>query len=212
MPRPSQTLLSRAIIARAALELLDEHGAEALKMRTIADRLGVKGASLYHHIASKEDLLDAVAELINDEIDLGPLADPGGAEGITAYAHGYRRVYLRYPHMIPLVARHRVSSDKALRGYDALLAALTRHGCTPAEAAEAAAALDNLVLGSALETFTAGFTGPPGAYRPHYPALAASLDAAGARPGGLAELDSRGFDLGVRLLLRGLAGAGPAQP
>ncbi|MFG2292764.1 TetR/AcrR family transcriptional regulator [Streptomyces sp. NPDC048603] len=205
MARPSQTLLSRAIIARAALELLDEQGLEALKMRTIADRLGVRGASLYHHVASKEDLLDAVAELINDEIDLGPLTDPGGPDGIAAYAHGYRRVYLRYPHMIPLVARHRVSSDKALRGYDALLGALVRAGCTPAEAAEAAAALDNLVLGSALETFTAGFTRSPADYLPHYPDLAASLEAADDRPGGLDGLDARGFDLGLRLLMRGLA-------
>ncbi|MCB5179029.1 TetR/AcrR family transcriptional regulator [Streptomyces antimicrobicus] len=204
MPRPSQTLLSRAIIARAALDLLDEQGLEALKMRTIADRLGVKGASLYHHVRSKDDLLDAVAELINDEIDLGPLSDPGGPAGIAAYAHGYRGVYLRYPHMIPLVARHRVSSVKALRGYDALLAALVRAGSTPAAAAEAAAAIDNLVLGSALETFTAGFTRQPADYRPDFPALAAALTAADEAPGALAGLDTRGFDLGLRLILAGL--------
>ncbi|GHB74669.1 hypothetical protein GCM10010347_51410 [Streptomyces cirratus] len=205
MARPSQNLLSRALIARAAMDLLDEQGVEALKMRTIADRLGVRGASLYHHVASKEDLLDAVAELINDEIDLGPLTDPGGAAGIAAYAHGYRGVYLRYPHMIPLVARRRVASDKALRGYDALLDALTRCGCTPAAAAEAAAAIDNLVLGSALETFTAGFNLPPADYHPRYPALAASLQASAAHPDGLPALDARGFTLGIRLILRGLA-------
>ncbi|MFF1561691.1 TetR/AcrR family transcriptional regulator [Streptomyces sp. NPDC058279] len=204
MARPSQNLLSRALIARAALDLLDEQGVEALKMRTIADRLGVRGASLYHHVASKEDLLDAVAELINDEIDLGPLTDPGGVAGIAAYAHGYRGVYLRYPHMIPLVARRRVASDKALRGYDTLLDALTRAGCTPAEAAEAAAAIDNLVLGSALETFTAGFNLPPAEYEPRYPALAASLRASATHPGGLPALDTRGFTLGIHLVLRGL--------
>ncbi|MGW7099259.1 TetR/AcrR family transcriptional regulator [Streptomyces sp. NPDC054838] len=204
MARPSQNLLSRALIARAALDLLDEQGVEALKMRTIADRLGVRGASLYHHVASKEDLLDAVAELINDEIDLAPLTDPGGAEGIAEYAHGYRGVYLRYPHMIPLVARRRVASDKALRGYDALLGALTRAGCAPAEAAEAAAAIDNLVLGSALETFTAGFVLPPAQYDPRYPALAAALGASAAHPDGLPALDTRGFTLGIRLILRGL--------
>ncbi|MEV8533665.1 TetR/AcrR family transcriptional regulator C-terminal domain-containing protein [Streptomyces sp. NPDC051211] len=216
MPRPSQSILSRAAIARAALELLDELGVEGLKMRTIADRLGVRGASLYHHIASKEDLLDAAAELINDEIALGPLADPGGVAGIAEYARGYRRVYLRYPHMIPLVARHRVESEKALRGYDALLAALGGLGCTPAEAAEAAAALDNLVLGSALETFTAGFTRAPRDYEPGYPALAAALGAAAGEPGGLGGpggLDDRGFERGLRLLLGGVqAGAGSPRP
>ncbi|MFF5445696.1 TetR/AcrR family transcriptional regulator [Streptomyces sp. NPDC012888] len=220
MPRPSQSVLSRPVIARAALELLEEQGVDGLKMRTIADRLGVRGASLYHHVASKDDLLDAAAELVNDEIELGPLAEPGGPAGIALYARGYRRVYLRYPHMIPLVARHRVTSPKALRGYDALLEALTAAGHTPAGAAETAAALDNLVLGSALETFTAGFDRTPAEYAPDYPHLAAGLDASARAGGGLAGLDERGFERGLRLLLAGPrpddapagagAGAGPA--
>ena len=41
------------------------------------------------------------------------------------------------------------------------------------------AAIDFLVIGSALETYTAGFTRPPSEYRPAYPALADSLEAAG---------------------------------
>lgn len=210
MARPSQPLLSRAIIARAALELLEEEGPHALKMRALADRLGVRGASLYHHVASKEDLLDAASELINEEIDLAPLQNPDWRDGLAGYARGYRRVYLRYPNVIALVARRRVEADKALRGYDALLATLVRAGCTPDRAAEAAAALDYLVLGSALETFAAGFTRSPAGYRPAHPALADSLESADARPGGLAALDERGFELGLRLILDGLATRLPA--
>ncbi|MFB9390414.1 TetR/AcrR family transcriptional regulator C-terminal domain-containing protein [Streptomyces coeruleoprunus] len=205
MGRPSQALLSREIIARAALELLDEEGPQALKMRALADRLGVRGASLYHHVASKDDVLDAASELINEEIDLSPLENPEWREGIAAYARGYRQVYLRHWNVIPLVARRRVEADKALRGYDALLAALGRAGCDPAEAAEVAATIDYLVLGSALETFTAGFARTPDGYRPAYPALAGSLQGAAERPGGLASLDDRGFERGLGLLLDGLA-------
>ncbi|MGW7196391.1 TetR/AcrR family transcriptional regulator C-terminal domain-containing protein [Streptomyces chryseus] len=205
MARPSRPLLSRAIIARAALELIDEEGPQALKMRSLAERLGVRGASLYHHVASKDDLLDAASELINEEIDLRPLQDPRWREGLAEYARGYRRVYLRYPNVIALVARRRVEAEQALRGYDTLLAALVRAGCTPDRAAEAAAALDYLVLGSALETFAAGFTRTPDGYRPDHPALADSLEASDARPGGLAALDDRGFETGLRLLLDGLA-------
>ncbi|MFG2874818.1 TetR/AcrR family transcriptional regulator [Streptomyces sp. NPDC048337] len=205
MGRPNQPLLSRGSIARAALELLDEEGPQALKMRTLADRLGVRGASLYHHVASKDDVLDAVSELINEEIDLSPLDGPDWREGIAAYARGYRRVYLRHPNAIAPAARRAVEAAPALRGYDALLAALIRAGCTPARAAEAAAAIDYLVLGSALETFTAGFTRPAGEYRPDYPALADSLTDAAATGAGLAELDDRGFELGLGLVLDGLA-------
>ncbi|MFE7331238.1 TetR/AcrR family transcriptional regulator [Streptomyces sp. NPDC057565] len=217
MGRPNQPLLSRGNIARAALELLDEEGPQALKMRTLADRLGVRGASLYHHVASKDDVLDAVSELINEEIDLSPLDGPDWREGITAYARGYRQVYLRHPNVIAPAARRAVEAAPALRGYDALLAALIRAGCTPGRAAEAAAAIDYLVLGSALETFTAGFTRPAGEYRPDYPALADSLTGAAATGAGLAELDDRGFELGLGLVLDGLAawtspGRGAVEP
>ncbi|GAA1223054.1 hypothetical protein GCM10009665_11670 [Kitasatospora nipponensis] len=72
----------------------------------------------------------------------------------------------------------------------------------------AAAALDYLVLGSALETFTEGFARPPADYRPHYPALAEALEASAARGGGPGGLDERGFELALRLLLNGLAAPG----
>ncbi|MBT2508726.1 TetR/AcrR family transcriptional regulator C-terminal domain-containing protein [Streptomyces sp. ISL-98] len=207
MGRPSQPLLSRENIARAALVLLDELGPQALTMRALAQRLGVSGASLYHHVASKDDLLDAALDLINEEIDLGPLEHPQWREGIAAYARGYREVYMRYPNMIAMVARRRVEADKALRGYDTLMGALLRVGCTPAKAAEVAAAIDYLVLGSALETFAAGFTRAPGAYRPAFPSLADSLEGADGVGSGLAGLDDRGFELGLGLVLDGLAAA-----
>jgi AcrR family transcriptional regulator len=212
MGRPSQPLLSREMIARAALELLEEEGPQALKMRSLAERLGVRGASLYHHVESKDDLLDAASELINEEIDLSPLEDARWRRGIAAYARGYRQVYLRYPNMIALVARRRVEADKALRGYDALMAALVRTGCSPAKAAEVAAAIDYLVLGSALETFTAGFARTPDGYRPAYPALADSLEGADGVGAGLAALDDRGFELGLGLVLDGLAAQVADQP
>ncbi|GAA4993822.1 TetR/AcrR family transcriptional regulator C-terminal domain-containing protein [Kitasatospora paranensis] len=202
MGRPGRALLSRAAIARAALDVVDETGADGLTMRALADRLGVKAASLYNHVASKDELLDALAELVNAEIDLGPLDDPDWRAGLTGYLRGYRGVFLRHPHTIALLARRRVEADRQLLTYDALLAALGRAGLTPADAAEAAAALDYLVLGSALETFTAGFTRPAADYRPRYPALAGALDASAVRGPGL---DDRGFELALGLLLDGLA-------
>ncbi|MER8184810.1 TetR/AcrR family transcriptional regulator C-terminal domain-containing protein [Kitasatospora sp. NPDC094015] len=202
MGRPSRALLSREIIARAALELIDAGGAEGLTMRALADRLGVKAASLYNHLAGRDELLDALAELVNEEIDLTPLARADWREGLAAYARGYRAVFLRHPNTIALLARRRVEAGRQLLTYDALLAALGRAGLDPADAAEAAAALDYLVLGSALETFSAGFTRDSAAYRPHHPALAGALEASDERGPGL---DERGFELALRLLLDGLA-------
>ncbi|MEV4612682.1 TetR/AcrR family transcriptional regulator C-terminal domain-containing protein [Kitasatospora sp. NPDC049258] len=202
MGRPSRALLSREIIARAALELIDGSGAEGLTMRALADRLGVKAASLYNHLAGRDELLDALAELVNEEIDLTPLERADRWEGLAGYARGYRAVFLRHPNTIALLARRRVEAGRQLLTYDSLLAALGRAGLAPADAAEAAAALDYLVLGSALETFSAGFTRDSGSYRPRHPALAGALEASAARGPGL---DERGFELALRLLLDGLA-------
>lgn len=198
MPRPSQALLSREIIARAALDMLDEEGAETLTMRALASRLGVKGASLYNHLASKDELLDAVSELINEEIDLRPLDRPDWREGVAQYARGYRRVWLGHPNTITLIARRRVAAPRALLGYEKLMAALVRAGCTASLAAEVSAAVDYLVLGSAVETYTAGFDRAPADYRPSYPTLATALEDS-------ARLDERGFELALGLLLDGLA-------
>lgn len=208
MGRPSRALLSRETIARAALDVVDERGSDGLTMRALAERLGVKAASLYNHVAGKDELLDALAELVNAEIDLSPLAPGDGRgwrDGLLAYARGYRAAFIRHPNTIALLARRRVGAERQLLGYDTLLAALGRAGLSPADAAEAAAALDYLVLGSALETFTAGFTRDIAEYRPGYPALAGALEASAARGGGPGGLDERGFELALRLLLDGLA-------
>ena len=47
-------------IVSAALALLEEHGAEALTMRRLAEQLGIRAPSLYKHLAGKSELETAV--------------------------------------------------------------------------------------------------------------------------------------------------------
>jgi AcrR family transcriptional regulator len=56
--------LSRDKLIAAAIELIDQDGAEALTMRALADSVGVTPMALYNHFSSKRDLLAAVAEHI----------------------------------------------------------------------------------------------------------------------------------------------------
>ncbi len=64
----SRQPLSRPRIAAAALEFIDTNGEAALSMRKLGAELGVEAMSLYNHVASKDDLLDAVGELLYTEI------------------------------------------------------------------------------------------------------------------------------------------------
>ena len=54
--------LTRQAIVHEALALLEEHGAGALSMRRLADRLGVTLNALYSHVLGKADLIDALVD------------------------------------------------------------------------------------------------------------------------------------------------------
>ncbi|OMB93829.1 TetR family transcriptional regulator [Mycobacterium sp. NS-7484] len=56
--RPGRT--AREEILDAAAELFTNHGYASTSTRRIADAVGVRQASLYHHFATKDDILDAL--------------------------------------------------------------------------------------------------------------------------------------------------------
>jgi TetR/AcrR family tetracycline transcriptional repressor len=60
--------LDRQQVVDEALRLLDDQGLDALSLRTLAARLGVQAPTLYWHIGSKAELLDALADAIMDEV------------------------------------------------------------------------------------------------------------------------------------------------
>lgn len=59
MPYPLK--LSEADILAAAADIVDRDGIEALSMRTLAERLGVRASSLYRYYPDKEHLVRAVS-------------------------------------------------------------------------------------------------------------------------------------------------------
>lgn len=67
--------LSRETVARAALELADAEGLEALTIRRLATGLGVTPMALYWHFKDKDALLDGMAEQLFSEVRL-PEVDP----------------------------------------------------------------------------------------------------------------------------------------
>lgn len=62
--------LSRDRVLRAALELADGSGVEAMTMRRLGEELGFEAMSLYRHVANKQDLLDGMLDLVLAEWQL----------------------------------------------------------------------------------------------------------------------------------------------
>lgn len=66
--QPERPPLSREAIVSEARSMVQSGGLEALSLRRLATRLGVTAPALYAHVASKRDLVRAVAEVEFDHL------------------------------------------------------------------------------------------------------------------------------------------------
>lgn len=106
MARPSKPLISRSNAAEAALEVIDEHGLEALSLGLVAKKLGVRPPSLYHHFKDKSELLQEVARIMLVRITLMDSGDESYEERIIDICVSTRRAMLKHPNAAPLILRY----------------------------------------------------------------------------------------------------------
>ncbi|MDQ3721648.1 MAG: TetR/AcrR family transcriptional regulator [Actinomycetota bacterium] len=142
--------LSRETIIAAAAQLVERDGLEALSMRKVAAVLGVEAMSLYHHIAGKEALLDAIVELAVASMDLSASQQGTWQERLKAIFRSYRALAHSHPAVFPLVGRRPVQTLAALAPVDAALGILREAGFSPREALTAFRTLSGFAYGYAL--------------------------------------------------------------
>ena len=159
--------LSRERVLRAALAQADAGGLEALTMRRLAEVLEVAPMALYRHVANKDDLVDALVDVVFSEIGL----PPSGADWKTAMrqrAISAREVLLRHRWAIGLMESRAHPGPANLRHHDAVLGRLRAAGFAVELAFHAYALLDSYIYGSVLTQVNLPFT-------PRSPAEAADV-------------------------------------
>jgi AcrR family transcriptional regulator len=87
---PPRQQLSRALIVDTALAILDDEGLDGLSMRRVAQELGTGPASLYAHVANKDELLELLLDRVSSEITV---PDPDPARWQDQLADVYREIY-----------------------------------------------------------------------------------------------------------------------
>jgi AcrR family transcriptional regulator len=100
---PELSPRAREIVA-AARELLDEEGREALTMRRLAERLGIRAPSIYKHLPGKDALEAAV---ISDGFQEQAAAFEAAGGSLEALARAYRAFALEHPHLYRLMTEDR---------------------------------------------------------------------------------------------------------
>lgn len=141
--------LSRERVLQTAIDRADAGGFEALTMRSLADELGVAPMALYRHVANKDDLIDAMVDIVFGEIGL----PSGGADWKTAMrqrAISLRDVLAHHRWAIGLMESRRSPGPANLRHHDAVIGRLRAAGFSVAMAAHAYSLLDSYIYGFAV--------------------------------------------------------------
>ena len=145
---PRRQPLSKDRVLRAAMDLADREGIEALSMRRLASELGVEAMSLYYYVKSKDDMLDGIVDLALGEVE-PPSSGSDWKSAVRRSAISYHDA-LRRHRWVTSVPTSGDASVPQLRYMDALLKRLREAGLAPELTHHAYHALDSHVVGSAL--------------------------------------------------------------
>jgi AcrR family transcriptional regulator len=141
--------LSRDRILRAALELVDDGGIESLTMRKLGRALGFEAMSLYNHVASKDDVVDGILDLVLEETE-PPSATEDWATAVRTSAISVHEALRRHPWASgPLMSPDHVRPAR-MQYMDSLLGRLREAGFSADTTYHAYHVLDAHIFGFSL--------------------------------------------------------------
>jgi AcrR family transcriptional regulator len=212
--RTRRPTLSRDRVLEGAVALADKIGIEALTIRRLAEALDSKPMTIYHYVASKEEIVDGMVELIFAEIEQPP-TDEDWKTAIRRRCVSARQVLNRHPWAAPLMESRTSPGPANLGHHEAVLACLRRGGLSFQMMAHAYAVLDSFVYGFAFEESVLPFEGSENIHElaaqimasfpvDAYPAFAEFTREHVLQPG---YRFGDSFDFGLDLIIEGLSEA-----
>lgn len=209
--------LSRDAVITAAAAVADRAGIDGVTMRSVGAELGVEGMSLYHHVANKDDLLDALAGWVFEQIELPP-ADSPWRPAMEARAGSAREILRRHPWAVGMFESRPTPSTALLRHHDRVLGWLFAAGFTAALATHAFAAVDSFVYGFVLHESSLPFQPGDGAEAAYAESVADQIVGYPHLQRSITELLAGGYDfatefeVGLELILDSVAVRAAATP
>lgn len=110
--------LSKEVLIEASKELIEESGIAAFSMRALAEKLGVKTASLYAHIENMDALFTAIGLSALGDQKAAQLTAIEGKEGdaaIFALAESYRAFAKAHAELYQLIMQMPMGKDETLK-------------------------------------------------------------------------------------------------
>jgi AcrR family transcriptional regulator len=132
--------LTRAEIAKAALEMVDRDGVDRFSMRRLADELGVTTMAVYHHFENKAEILQAAADQVWIEVFASFETEGDPVE----------RIFHRHSDVTPYAFASPTTEDAIHFAALGIAEIYERAGFLGSSAGEAYAILSTYTFGSAL--------------------------------------------------------------
>lgn len=142
--------LTKQRVVAEAIRLADREGVHGLSMRRLATELGAGAMSLYHYVASKEELLDAMIDVVFGEIEL-PAQSADWQSAMRRQAVSAREALARHPWAISLMESRTTPGPANIRHREAFTACLRKAGFSIVMATHANWLLNSYVYGHALQ-------------------------------------------------------------
>jgi AcrR family transcriptional regulator len=143
--------LSRDRIVQAALAIIDAEGLDALNMRRVAAHLDTGPASLYQHVAGKDDLLELCIDRVASSLEV-PDPDPEHwEEQVKVFVRSLYHALLEHRDLARASLGRIPSAPATLVVMDRSLALLRAGGLSDQVAAWASDLLSQYAVGSAYE-------------------------------------------------------------
>jgi AcrR family transcriptional regulator len=135
-------------IVRVAREMLENEGPQALTMRRLADRLGIRAPSLYKHFPHKGALeLAIIVDGFEEAAAAFEAATAEATDPLQAFVMAYRAFAKAHPHVYRLMTERPLPRDQLPEGLEARTAApLLRATGDPVRARAAWAFIHGLTL------------------------------------------------------------------
>ncbi|MDO5498138.1 MAG: TetR/AcrR family transcriptional regulator C-terminal domain-containing protein [Propionibacteriaceae bacterium] len=213
-PTRATARLTRDAILGSAIGIADTGGLEGLSMRGLAQELEVNPMSLYHHVADKDALLEAMLDVVVAQIPVVEAAAGGTwADELRTLIWAARRTMLRHPWAVDVVRQQETPTPATLAHLDRVVGVMLRGGCSIDLCHHALHVLGSRVLGFSDDLFDDSpdaRTDPAELVaRMHdWPSLfpnVVALAHAASHDGGLGGCDDdREFDFALDILLEGL--------
>jgi AcrR family transcriptional regulator len=149
-PARTRPALHRDAIVDTALRLVDADGLDGVSMRRVAEELGTGPASLYAHVANKEELLELVHDRVIGEVEV-PAPDPEHwQEQLRGVAMSGFRVYAKHRDIARVSLATVPTGPNGLRVSEGMMAIMIAGGVPPQVAAYA---IDRLALYIAADSY-----------------------------------------------------------